>query len=142
MYYTHQYTEFFEKTGWDRFIKEEQAQKDFGFCGYYKKHMPKLNMDILALNTNLYYRTKNTELDPCGQFTWLSSQLQDAEKYKRKVLITGHVPPGFYERTNIGPFFDQIDHTQPEHQGDMKNQYYADVSNNRHKNVSENLSES
>lgn len=108
LYDSHQYIEFFHRTNWHQLIPDENnAHADFKFCGYYVLDLPEeLNLTIIALNTNLYYRTGLTELDPCGQLFWLDDQMSKYKTLNRRVIITGHVPPGFFERHYIGPFFD------------------------------------
>ena len=63
------------------------------------------NLQVLVLNTNLYYRTEIIIQDPCSQLSWLKMKLKEARDLDLKVVITGHVPPGFFERHYIGPFF-------------------------------------
>lgn len=109
LYDSHQYIEFLERTSWHKLIPDKHAQKDFRFCGYYIMDMPKINLTIIVLNTNLYYRTGLQDLDPCGQMFWLDNKLQTYKALQKRVLITGHVPPGFFERHYIGPFFDTAD---------------------------------
>eukprot|EP01111_Echinosteliopsis_oligospora_P000100 TRINITY_DN1009_c1_g1_i1.p1 TRINITY_DN1009_c1_g1~~TRINITY_DN1009_c1_g1_i1.p1 ORF type:complete len:437 (-),score=74.16 TRINITY_DN1009_c1_g1_i1:74-1384(-) len=52
-------------------------------------------LKIIALNTLLYsVRGIATGNDPCGQFSWLKNQLNDAIQTNSRVYITGHVLPG------------------------------------------------
>ena len=69
------------------------------------REIPEANLQILALNTNLYYRTNITSPDPCSQIKWLETKLEDAKSASKKVIIAGHVPPGYFERAYFDPFF-------------------------------------
>lgn len=40
-----------------------------------------------------------TDPDPMGQWAWLSSIMEKAEKKRQNVIIFGHSPPGKYERS-------------------------------------------
>ena len=58
------------------------------------------NLHVIVMNT-VYYACKDkyynhTEADPCGQFAWLSSQLQSqcSQGPQHRVWITGHIAPG------------------------------------------------
>ena len=135
MYRTHQYIDFLNGSGWKKFIPQGKAQDDFAFCGYHVRHLPELNLDVIAMNTNLYYRTRIRDLNPCEQFFWVADRLSEAKEKKRKVIITGHVPPGFYEREYIGPYFDQIRQNEPMHKGDLNNQMYTFMSNEHHNTI-------
>ena len=46
-----------QNTTWQNLIPEGQAQDDFGFCGFYVRHFKDTSLQLIALNTNLYYRT-------------------------------------------------------------------------------------
>ena len=35
----------------------------------------------------------------------MENKLDKARNSNKKVIVSGHVPPGFYERKYIGPFF-------------------------------------
>ena len=75
-------------------------------CGFYKYKDEDSNLTFLALNTNLYYKTSNTEPDICHQFRWIRSRLEEAVRDSSRVVILSHVPPGFFERDPFGPFFE------------------------------------
>ena len=94
-----------QNTTWQKLIPEGQAQEDFGFCGFYVRNFKDTSLQLIALNTNLYYRTNITTEDPCSQLIWLEYKLDQARNSNKKVIVSGHVPPGFYERNYIGPFF-------------------------------------
>ena len=104
-YKSEQYIDFLENSGWKKIITDSNAQSLFGVCGFYDTYLPKLNLRIMALNTNLYYRSNLTDKDPCSQLSWLESRLILSKRANEKVLITGHVPPGYFERHFIGAFF-------------------------------------
>ncbi len=75
-------------------------------CGFYRYKDDNSNLTFLALNTNLYYKTNNTEPDICGQLNWLRTELEIADRSDSRVVIVAHVPPGFFERDPFGPFFE------------------------------------
>ena len=60
-----------QNTTWQNLIPEGQAQEDFGFCGFYVRNFKDTSLQLIALNTNLYYRTNITTADPCSQLVWL-----------------------------------------------------------------------
>lgn len=60
---------------------------------------------IVSLNTNFCY-TYNWWLlynstDPEGQLQWLVNELQAAEDAGDKIILIGHIPPGFNECTKV-----------------------------------------
>ena len=75
-------------------------------CGFYRHDYLSSNLTLLALNTNLYYKTNNTGPDICGQLAWLRTELEKSVRAQTQVIITAHVPPGFFERDPFGPFFE------------------------------------
>ena len=92
-----------------------QTQDQFSKCGFYRYDFqpyatgPRSQHRIvfLVLNTNLYYKTDYAgDSDPCGQLKWLDDQLKNATSDpNNRIFITGHVPPGFFERdSSFGPF--------------------------------------
>jgi hypothetical protein len=66
MYTTQLYIEFLDKASWNELLTDDEA-KEFGFCGFYTKFFETLNLEVIVLNTNLYYKTNITETDPCNQ---------------------------------------------------------------------------
>uniref|UniRef100_A0A8D2CSI2 Sphingomyelin phosphodiesterase acid like 3B n=1 Tax=Sciurus vulgaris TaxID=55149 RepID=A0A8D2CSI2_SCIVU len=63
---------------------------------------------IVVLNTNLYYsNNKQTAglADPGLQFQWLEDVLTNASRAGEMVYIIGHVPPGFFEKTQNKAWF-------------------------------------
>ena len=67
LYKTLSYLTFLNQSSWIDLIPERQAQIDFGFCGFYTRFFSHLNLEIIVLNTNLYYNANITETDPCSQ---------------------------------------------------------------------------
>ena len=57
---------------------------------YFSTNAPNSNLQIVVLNTNLYYDsndlTKDVE-DPAGQFVWLEDKLTAAANANQKVYI-------------------------------------------------------
>ncbi|XP_055886694.1 acid sphingomyelinase-like phosphodiesterase 3b [Biomphalaria glabrata] len=80
----------------DWVLNQSKAIDDSRQGGYYAVKVSP-NVRLLALNTNLYYKsdklTPNVP-DPVGQFAWMQRQLQEAKSTGEKVILTGHVPPG------------------------------------------------
>uniref|UniRef100_A0A2K5Q8F0 Acid sphingomyelinase-like phosphodiesterase 3b n=1 Tax=Cebus imitator TaxID=2715852 RepID=A0A2K5Q8F0_CEBIM len=63
---------------------------------------------IVVLNTNLYYTSNALTADmadPGQQFQWLEDVLTNASKAGDMVYIVGHVPPGFFEKTENKAWF-------------------------------------
>lgn len=81
---------------WKSWIGDDSQQHTFLKGGYYTVKT-KSGLRIIALNTNLYYNDDQTKnlTDPAEQFAWLDDQLSAAASRKEKVILTGHVPPGF-----------------------------------------------
>ncbi|KAL3857501.1 hypothetical protein ACJMK2_012167 [Sinanodonta woodiana] len=81
---------------WETWINDSSQLENFRKGGYYT--VKRNNIRIIAMNTNLYYTgdqlTVNVS-DPADQFAWLDSVLTQAVTNNEKVIITGHVPPGF-----------------------------------------------
>ena len=67
LYKTLSYLTFLNQSSWIDLIPERQAQIYFGFCGFYTRFFSHLNLEIIVLNTNLYYNANITETDPCSQ---------------------------------------------------------------------------
>ena len=83
--------------------------------GVYSTKFPNGNLRMISLNTNLYYRddfwvyqdydTKDRD----GQFAWLVTELDAAEKAGERVYIIGHMPPGVPDSLPDGSnYLDQI----------------------------------
>ncbi|TRY75626.1 hypothetical protein TCAL_14599 [Tigriopus californicus] len=96
------YSNYIEQGSWGDFIPSS-SRETFKLCGYYTRPLivsSLANASLLAivLNTNIYYynRLPLDEEDPCGQLGWLENQLTGLGK-EQKVIILGHVPPGFFE---------------------------------------------
>ncbi|KAJ6243526.1 sphingomyelin phosphodiesterase [Anaeramoeba flamelloides] len=78
-------------------LLNEEQRATFAQGGYYSTVVGDLR--IVSLNTVLYYSqnkdTANGEGDLSEQYAFVKSELDKAKKYNQKVLIVGHVPPGF-----------------------------------------------
>lgn len=81
---------------WNSWINDESQEQTFLKGGYYTVKT-KFGLRIIAVNTALYYYDLETKTldDPADQFAWLDDQLSLATSRGEKVIITGHVPPGF-----------------------------------------------
>lgn len=81
------------------FLPQDQVEL-FGQGGYYAKRL-NAQYDVLSLNTILWYAANKAALslgpDPVGQFAWLQKALKELRSARRRALIIGHVPPGFWE---------------------------------------------
>ncbi|XP_021499774.1 acid sphingomyelinase-like phosphodiesterase 3b isoform X2 [Meriones unguiculatus] len=63
---------------------------------------------VVVLNTNLYYSNNEQTAgmaDPGQQFQWLGDVLSNASRDGEMVYIIGHVPPGFFEKTQGKAWF-------------------------------------
>ena len=71
------------------------AAKEYKYGGYFETRAG--NLTILSLATVIYsvrHEPAQLEVDPFGQFAWLSHKLKAAVHDSRKVWIIGHIPPG------------------------------------------------
>ncbi|XP_057374777.1 acid sphingomyelinase-like phosphodiesterase 3b [Daphnia carinata] len=80
-----------------------EAEATFKKGGYYVIEQARLQLHLIALNTNYYSEVnhataENDDMDPGGQFAWFESILLKARRRRGTVYIFGHVPPGIYER--------------------------------------------
>ncbi|XP_053402457.1 acid sphingomyelinase-like phosphodiesterase 3b isoform X2 [Mercenaria mercenaria] len=82
---------------WKSWINDTSQDANFLKGGYYTV-LTASGIRIVAMNSNMYYvkdtATVNLE-DPADQFAWLDSVLTNASTNNEKVILTGHVPPGF-----------------------------------------------
>lgn len=81
---------------WHSWIGDVSQEHYFLKGGYYTVKT-QYGLRVIALNTNMYYKdllTKDLD-DPADQFVWLEAQLTSAALNNEKVLLTGHVPPGY-----------------------------------------------
>ncbi|KAF2359321.1 Calcineurin-like phosphoesterase domain ApaH type [Trinorchestia longiramus] len=102
---------FFERYltegGWDSVLTVQQ-QDSFKRGGYYSYDAP-ASVKVIVLNTNMYYfgnELGTSDPDPCGQFSWLLTEMDSAQQQHAKVMLVGHAPPGFFERFPIIPSFN------------------------------------
>ncbi|KAK3868599.1 hypothetical protein Pcinc_026034 [Petrolisthes cinctipes] len=101
------YGQYLTKGGWSLVLPKD-AQEEFKQGGYYGYDLPS-GVTVLVVNTNLYYAFNQLGVgiaDPCGQFAWLRSKLQQAKNKDSKVIVTAHAPPGYFERFAVVPFFN------------------------------------
>ncbi|EGG13601.1 putative sphingomyelinase [Cavenderia fasciculata] len=84
---------------WDEWIPESQKANFLKMGSYAVSPAPGLT--VLAVNTVLYsVKQKNIfSGDPCGQFAWLTNELEIAAANNNTVYIIGHIFPG------LDPFF-------------------------------------
>ncbi|KAL3874979.1 hypothetical protein ACJMK2_037925 [Sinanodonta woodiana] len=87
---------------WQTWINDSMQEDNFRKGGYYTvKIAPGIR--LVALNTNLYYTrdllTAHLQ-DPSDQLAWLDNVLAQATAQREKIIIAGHVPPGFTTPTN------------------------------------------
>ncbi|XP_060581957.1 acid sphingomyelinase-like phosphodiesterase 3b [Ruditapes philippinarum] len=82
---------------WKSWINDASQDSNFMKGGFYTT-ITNSGIRIVAMNSNMYY-TKDTLTvdleDPAGQFAWLDSVLTNATANNEKVILTGHVPPGY-----------------------------------------------
>jgi len=80
-----------------------EAEKTFKKSGYYVIEQARLQLHLVALNTNFYSEqnmltTDPEDMDPAGQWAWLEEILLKARRRRGTVYLFGHIPPGIYER--------------------------------------------
>ncbi|GAA5993248.1 hypothetical protein JCM10908_004531 [Rhodotorula pacifica] len=87
--------------GWNASIGAEAATSLAELSGCYSRVHPGTDLKIISINTNFWYRqnfwlygAESPEWDPNGILTWLTRELDDAEKAQQRVWIVGHIPPG------------------------------------------------
>eukprot|EP00735_Rhodelphis_limneticus_P014162 TRINITY_DN8162_c0_g1::TRINITY_DN8162_c0_g1_i1::g.7194::m.7194 TRINITY_DN8162_c0_g1::TRINITY_DN8162_c0_g1_i1::g.7194 ORF type:complete len:491 (+),score=41.90,sp/Q55GC7/SGMD_DICDI/32.68/8e-49,Metallophos/PF00149.23/1.6e-07 TRINITY_DN8162_c0_g1_i1:36-1475(+) len=77
-------------------LRDNESISAFLSGGYYTVS-PVAGLRVIILNT-IYYSTSadpiQTGSDPCGQFDWLSRQLEQAAEKGEKVYLASHIPPG------------------------------------------------
>ncbi|KAH9577205.1 Calcineurin-like phosphoesterase domain [Trypanosoma melophagium] len=71
--------------------------KSFEKCAYYLRIVSP-TLRVIVLHTlvwcfSLRPSIPDDERDPCGQFEFLTTQLEEARKAKSKVIILSHIPP-------------------------------------------------
>uniref|UniRef100_A0A2P2HZX6 Acid sphingomyelinase-like phosphodiesterase 3b n=1 Tax=Hirondellea gigas TaxID=1518452 RepID=A0A2P2HZX6_9CRUS len=101
------FARYLTEGGWET-VLDEQQRETFKLGGYYL-YTSASGLRVAILNTNMYYMFNHIgtgDADPCGQFAWLTEQLQQAKADNVKVLLSAHSPPGFFERMPIIPFFN------------------------------------
>ncbi|XP_045191532.2 acid sphingomyelinase-like phosphodiesterase 3b [Mercenaria mercenaria] len=82
---------------WKKWINDTSQDQYFLKGGYYTV-LARPGLRIVALNSNMYYTHDTVTLgmdDPSDQFAWLDAVLTDAAFNNEKVILTGHVPPGY-----------------------------------------------
>ncbi|KAJ6240179.1 sphingomyelin phosphodiesterase [Anaeramoeba flamelloides] len=91
-------------------ILNPEQKKTFLQGGYYSQVISGLR--VVIMNTVLYYHdnrnTTDSTGDISGQYAWISSELDQASANREKVLIVGHVPPGYAERFGDLNFHEQF----------------------------------
>eukprot|EP01119_Soliformovum_irregulare_P014831 TRINITY_DN4092_c0_g1_i5.p1 TRINITY_DN4092_c0_g1~~TRINITY_DN4092_c0_g1_i5.p1 ORF type:complete len:354 (-),score=27.92 TRINITY_DN4092_c0_g1_i5:271-1332(-) len=86
---------------WKPFLTVDQSRSFEKMGGY--NATPISGVRLIVLNTVLYsVRNSNfvDQSDPCGQFAWLISQMNDAFSCGERVIIMGHIPVGIDEYTS------------------------------------------
>lgn len=90
-------------------VVNADQEKTFQKGGYYAVDVE--GIKIIVVNTNLYLTlnkcTQNMTGDLADQFSFISSQMDAAQKNGQRVLVHGHVPPGFSELTGDQQFWTQ-----------------------------------
>eukprot|EP01095_Lingulamoeba_sp_RSL-Kostka_P000288 TRINITY_DN1044_c1_g2_i1.p1 TRINITY_DN1044_c1_g2~~TRINITY_DN1044_c1_g2_i1.p1 ORF type:complete len:497 (+),score=90.22 TRINITY_DN1044_c1_g2_i1:64-1554(+) len=88
---------------WGIWLDEDQINS-FLKGGYYSVDIFSGNSKLIVLNTVLYSTERlggDDSDDPCGQFSFLETELQDAENNNQFVILQYHIPAGVnsYDRT-------------------------------------------
>jgi sphingomyelin phosphodiesterase len=99
---------------WQQWIGAGADASVQGF-GSYSVQWGTTNLRIISINTNMYYvqnywlYTEPMEVDPSGQFAWLVTQLDAAEKAGERAYILGHMAMGLSDAFHDYSFtFDEI----------------------------------
>lgn len=106
------YQAYLTEGNWSHFIQEDQWD-NFLKGGYYSTVI-KPGLKVMVMNTCLYMTSNKNiseeESDPSGQFNWLLEELQASRNATEKVIVTGHVPPGYFatgaDELNLKPPFN------------------------------------
>jgi len=94
------FTEVFLKNG----LVSQEEQSEWQQCGYFSRLVNAYNGvqtgPALVLNINSVFYADQASInengaiaDPCGQFAWMTAQMQVARSKGYKVIIIGHVVP-------------------------------------------------
>ncbi len=102
-------------SAWTQWIGASASGSTVKSTGAYSVQYASSKLRIISLNTNLYYIQNywlyetTMETDPSGQWAWLVTELDAAEKSGERVWIIGHMPMGLSDAFHAGSnYFDQI----------------------------------
>ena len=84
--------------------------------GYYKIDLAGRQLQLVALNTNLYLESNtatrhNYQHDPANQWHWLQRTLKKAQEKHKTVILFGHAPPGVFEHNWSSPGTHWLQHS-------------------------------
>ena len=109
------YDKYLEEAALADFITGD-AKEMFKKCGYYHmtkptrrtQHEDVPKIKFVVLNTNLYYHNQYDldPVDPCDQLKWLRATLEEPLDNSTRVIVVGHVPPGFFARDSYNMVFN------------------------------------
>lgn len=100
---------------WLDWVGSEAAATAALRAGAYSVVHPGSNLRIISFNTQFYMKenfwlyTPTMPWDPNGQFSWLISELQQAEDARERAYLIGHMPMGSSDSLyDYSSYFDQI----------------------------------
>ncbi|KIK68505.1 hypothetical protein GYMLUDRAFT_35936 [Collybiopsis luxurians FD-317 M1] len=105
-----------QSAGWEQWIGSAASQQVDHISGSYAASVPDMNLIILSVNTQYWYKqnlwlydSDTFQPDPNGILSFMVEQLQAAETAGKKVWVIGHIPLG-KDDTSVDPsnYYDQI----------------------------------
>ncbi|KAJ4490159.1 sphingomyelin phosphodiesterase [Lentinula aciculospora] len=105
-----------QSAGWEHWIGSVASQQVDHISGSYAATVPDMNLVILSVNTQYWYRqnlwiydSDAFQPDPNGIFSFMVEQLQAAETAGQKVWVIGHIPLGKSDLVeDQSNYYDQI----------------------------------
>ncbi|KAJ3772053.1 sphingomyelin phosphodiesterase [Lentinula raphanica] len=105
-----------QSAGWEHWIGSAASQQVDHISGSYAATVPDMNLVILSVNTQYWYRQNlwlydsNTfQPDPNGILSFMVEQLQAAEDAGQRVWVIGHIPLGKADTIeDQSNYYDQI----------------------------------
>ncbi|KAJ3783471.1 sphingomyelin phosphodiesterase [Lentinula aff. detonsa] len=105
-----------QSAGWEQWIGSAASQQVDHISGSYAATVPDMNLVILSLNTQYWYRqnlwlydSDTFQPDPNGILSFMVEQLQAAENNGQRVWVIGHIPLGKSDIVeDQSNYYDQI----------------------------------
>ncbi|KAJ3759690.1 sphingomyelin phosphodiesterase [Lentinula raphanica] len=105
-----------QSAGWEHWIGDAASQQVDHISGSYAATVPDMNLVILSVNTQYWYRqnlwlydSDSFQPDPNGILSFMVEQLQAAEDAGQRVWVIGHIPLGKADTIeDQSNYYDQI----------------------------------